>query len=71
VKFACCGHGGHGQVPGYIYFENGVRIGFELVDVTYDDDRHRINVDRRKPRKLGVKNVVGQFTTLTPKPDAG
>ena len=44
VKYACCGHGGKGQNEGYIYFENGVRIGIIVTSISYDDDRRRINV---------------------------
>lgn len=45
VKYGCCGHGGKGMNEGYLYFENGVRIGFITTSVSYDDDRPRINVD--------------------------
>lgn len=34
VLFACCGHGCR---PGYLYFENGVRIGMKTIDIaSYD-----------------------------------
>jgi hypothetical protein len=33
VRNACCGHG----APGYIQFENGVRVGMNVTDVTMDD----------------------------------
>ena len=44
VRYACCGHGGKGMNEGYLYFENGVRIGFVATSITYDDGRERINV---------------------------
>lgn len=50
VLYACCGHGGHGQNPAYIYFENGVRIGMIVTDVSYDDSRPRVNVPRKCSR---------------------
>lgn len=52
VLFACCGHGGHGHNgdQGYIYFQNGVRIGMVVTDVSYDDNRSRVNVARKRRR---------------------
>lgn len=44
VIYACCGHGGTGVTAGYIYFENGVRIGMIVTDISYDDDRSRIDM---------------------------
>lgn len=44
VKYACCGHGGHGMHPGYIYFENGIRIGIIVTDVSYEDGRSSVIV---------------------------
>lgn len=44
VKYGCCGHGGHGDTQGYLYFENGVCIHFNVTSISYDDDRPRINV---------------------------
>lgn len=44
VMYACCGHGGTGPTSGYIHFENGVRIGMIVTDISYDDDRSRIDV---------------------------
>jgi hypothetical protein len=46
VRYACCGHGGHGQTSGYLYFENGVRIGMIVTDISYDDDRSRIEMQK-------------------------
>lgn len=48
VKYACCGHGGHGDIEGYLYFENGVRIGMIVTSIQYDDDRRNIVVARRR-----------------------
>lgn len=48
VAFACCGHGGHGVTEGYIYFENGVRIGMTVKSVEYDDERQPIIVPRKR-----------------------
>jgi hypothetical protein len=45
VKYACCGHGGHGNTQGYIYFENGVRIGICVTDISYEDGRRRIDIE--------------------------
>ena len=42
VKYACCGHAGNGHCGAYIYFENGVRIGFVPTDIFYDDDRSSV-----------------------------
>lgn len=44
VKYACCGHGGHGQNSGYIYFENGIRVGVIVTDVSYEDGRSSVIV---------------------------
>lgn len=50
VKYACCGHGGHGQHEAYLYFENGVRIGMVVTSISYDDDRRSINFETRRSR---------------------
>ena len=42
VQYACCGHGGEGPTSGYLYFENGVRIGMVIADISYEDGRQRI-----------------------------
>lgn len=44
VTNGCCGHGGNGDTQGYLYFENGVCIQFNVTSISYDDDRPRINV---------------------------
>lgn len=48
VLYACCGHGGHGQSDGYVYFENGVRLGIKVTSVSYDDARPSIQVPRKR-----------------------
>lgn len=50
VAFACCGHGGLTPYEGYLYFENGVRIGMIVTSVSYDDHRPRITVPRKRRR---------------------
>ena len=50
VKYACCGHGGLTATQGYIYFENGVRIGMRVESVSYDDHRHSVQVPGKRRR---------------------
>jgi hypothetical protein len=47
ILFACCGHGGIGPQEGYLYFENGVRIGMVVTSIQYDDHRDPIVVPGR------------------------
>ena len=47
VKFACCGHGGKGANYGYIYFENGVRLGVILTSIDYEDGRERLQFTKK------------------------
>ncbi len=49
VKYGCCGHGGKGVNEGYLYFENGVRIGFIVTSICYDDGTPSINIDMTPP----------------------
>lgn len=52
VLYACCGHGGEGVHEGYIYFENGIRIGFDLKSVSYEDGRESIIVQGRQEAEI-------------------
>ncbi len=48
VLYACCGHGGSGQCEPYIYFENGIRIGFVPNSISYDDGRQPVIFDHEQ-----------------------
>lgn len=50
VKFACCGHGGFGNCPGYVFFENGQVIRFSHCEV--DGVAHVVLNER--PRTSGT-----------------
>lgn len=58
IQFACCGHGGDGLCEAYLYFENGVRIGMIVTSISYDDDRHRIEVPGEK-----IREIINRYTS--------
>lgn len=59
VKYACCGHGGMGINEGYLYFENGVRIGMIVTSISYDDGKARIDVpDRARVALEGIFKIA-------------
>jgi hypothetical protein len=45
VKYACCGHGGKGEIAtettGYIYFNNGIVVRFPFATQVYDASERR------------------------------
>lgn len=49
VIFACCGHGGKGDTPGYIYFENGTTIRF-----------NRLTVEHHSPELVSASKALKQ-----------